>query len=430
MKNIFRRIVVIILTYEAMYLLRRHKPYIIAITGSVGKTSTKDAIYTVLKDHGSVRKSEKSFNSEIGVPLTVLGLPNAWNSPIGWLRNIVDGALAAFFAHSYPEVLVLETGVDHPGDMASLTKWIKPDLVVLTCLPAVPVHVEFFASPAAVIAEKMQLVSALKSDGVLVYNADDAIIAEQLPTVLQRTVGYGRYHTADVTLIRDQQVYCDDMPTGIACQVQVHGSSSTLELTGVLGLPPLYAASAAIAVGIERGLSLDVCVSALKSANFAPNGRMRIISGLKGTVIIDDTYNASPIAMEQALVTLKEVKYAKRRIAVLGDMLELGKFSATEHHKIGVISATTADIVWTVGVRAREIAQGALIGGLSEKHLRQYDDPARAGRELQSFLEPGDVILIKGSQGMRMERIVEEVMADPDAASQLLTRQDQNWLNR
>jgi UDP-N-acetylmuramyl pentapeptide synthase len=430
MKSLFRRIVVNILTAEAAYLLRRTKPFIITVTGSVGKTSTKDAIYTVLKEHCSVRKSEKSFNSEIGVPLTVLGLPNAWNNPLGWLRNIIDGALAAAFTRTYPEVLVLETGVDHPGDMARLTSWIVPDMVVLTSLPAVPVHVEFFASPVAVIAEKMQLVSALKPDGVLVYNADDQLIVDQLSTVLQRTVGYGRYRASTVTFNRDAIRYRDDVPVGTSCVVAVGADTAPLQVQGVLGLAPLYAAAAAIAVAYERGITLAAAATALETPDSAPNGRMRVLRGLKGSTIIDDTYNASPIAVSQALMTLKEVAYAKRRIAVLGDMLELGKFSATAHRRAGAEAAACVDQLWTVGVRAREMAQGALAHGLSDAQVRQYDDAARAGRELQAFLEPGDIVLVKGSQGMRMERIVEEVMAEPEQAEALLVRQDAAWRSR
>ena len=121
MKNLFKQCVVAILTFEAKWLLKRKQPKIIAITGSVGKTSTKDAIYTVLKNHVHTRKSEKSFNSDIGVPLTVLGLRNGWNNPFLWIKNIIDGALHVFFAKGYPDVLILETGVDRKGDMQKLT---------------------------------------------------------------------------------------------------------------------------------------------------------------------------------------------------------------------------------------------------------------------------------------------------------------------
>ena len=173
MKNVLKSVVVKILIWEARLLLKRAKPTIVAVTGNVGKTSTKDAIYSVLKDHKRTRKSEQGFNTDIGVPLTILGLRNAWNDPIRWFKNIIDGLLEALHPGKYPEVLVLEIGVDHPGDMKKLASWVKPDVVVITRLPDVPVHVEFFDSPEAVVQEKLELLKALKPDGIFVYNNDD-----------------------------------------------------------------------------------------------------------------------------------------------------------------------------------------------------------------------------------------------------------------
>jgi len=186
MKASFRLIVTVILIAEASLLLRRHKPRIIAVSGSVGKTTTKDAIFAAIKNNVYARKSDKSFNSEIGVPLTVLGLPNAWNNPFFWFRNLVEGFFLACFSRSYPEVLILETGIDRPGDMEKLAHWLKPDIVVLTRLPEVPVHVEYFPSPTAVIDEKMKIVQALQPDGVFIYNSDDILIEGRLPEILTK----------------------------------------------------------------------------------------------------------------------------------------------------------------------------------------------------------------------------------------------------
>lgn len=429
MKSFFKSVVVMLLTYEAKLLLKRHKPIIIAVTGSVGKTSAKDAIFSVLKRHVSARKSEKSFNSEIGVPLTVLGLPNAWNNPFLWLKNIFDGFFIALFSKSYPAYLILETGVDRPGDMERLTAWIKPNLVVLTRFPDVPVHVEFFSSPEAVVHEKMKLVDSLSSEGVLIYNHDDEIIKRQLSGVRQQTIGFSRYLPSQFTAREDKIYYHDDRPAGITFTLNHINQTVEMKLPGALGTPAIYAALAAAAVGVECGLSLDdVAAAGLDHA--VPPGRLRVMPGIKGTIIIDDTYNASPIAMEQALLTLQEVKYAKRRIAVLGDMLELGKFSPREHERVGELVPRCADVLVTIGIRARKIAEAALAHGLSEKQIYQHDDVARAGRELQALLEPGDVILVKASQGIRAERIVAEVMREPERASELLVRQDEEWQKR
>ena len=429
MKNLFKKIVVSILTFEAKVLLKRHKPTIIAVTGSVGKTSMKDAIYSILKHHHSARKSEKSFNSDIGVPLTVLGLPNAWNNPFLWFKNLVDGLFIAFFSREYPTYLILETGVDRPGDMSKLAEWLSPSILVLTRFPDIPVHVEYFATPEAVIKEKMQLANALTADGVIVYNHDDESIKAELAHVRQQAVGYGRYLPTQFKANADEIIYNDDVPVGIGFTVGYISESVPVRVNGAIGVPLVYTYTGAIAVAAQCGVSLYDAAAALASHQ-PPGGRMRIIKGLKGSIILDDTYNASPTATEQALATLKEVKHAKRKIAVLGDMLELGKYSAGEHERIGSVVAGVADALFTVGVRSRKVAEGALEFGLDEEFIFQYEEGVKAGKELQAYLQPGDVVLIKGSQGLRMEKVVEEVMAHPEEASYTLVRQDTAWQHR
>ncbi len=427
MKNLFKHIIVSILVFEAKLLLGRHRPIIIAITGSVGKTSMKDAIFSILKKHYPTRKSEKSFNSEIGVPLTVLGLPNAWNNPFLWLKNIVDGFFIAVFSKDYPKYLILETGIDRPNDMAKLTSWMKPDMVVLTRLPDVPVHVEYFPDPQAVIDEKMKLVEALKSEGVVIYNHDDEIIQKALIDVRHKAIGFSRYLPSQFTASNDQTFYHDDVPAGLSFVIDDLVQKYTVKISGVIGGQHVYTYSGAIAVASQCGVSVSEAVADLFT-HVSPPGRMRIIKGIKGSVIIDDTYNSSPTAAEQAVITLKEIRHAKRKIAVLGDMLELGRFSAREHERLGELVAQSADILFTIGVRARKIAETALEHGMNEKNIFQYEDTTKAGRELQNLIQSGDAILIKASQGIRAERIVEEVMQDPEKASELLVRQDSAWL--
>ena len=189
MKIVFKKVVIAIITAEARLLLKRRRPFIVGITGSVGKTSVKDAVYTTIKRHYHARKSEKSFNSDIGVALTVLGLQNAWDNPFLWIRNIIDGALTTLFVRHYPEVLVLEMGVDRPGDMMRLASWVRPNIAVLTRFPDVPVHVEYFDLPEQVVQEKMELVRALRVDGTVIYNHDDERINRALETVRQERLG-------------------------------------------------------------------------------------------------------------------------------------------------------------------------------------------------------------------------------------------------
>jgi UDP-N-acetylmuramyl pentapeptide synthase len=191
----------------------------------------------------------------------------------------------------------------------------------------------------------------------------------------------------------------------------------------------VYSVSAAIAVADALGISLDAAAEGLAELR-TPNGRMRLIEGIKSTTILDDTYNASPAAVEQALETLASMKYAKRKIAVIGDMLELGRFSSEEHEKIGEVASRCADVLVTIGVRSRKVAEGALNNGMDEANILQYEDSVSAGRELQNYLAPGDVVLVKASQGIRAERVVEEIMAHPEEAYELLVRQDEEWLKR
>lgn len=426
MKNFLKTVVVKILTFEAKLLLRRAKPKIIAITGNVGKTSTKDAIYQAIRGKVSARKSEKSYNSELGVPLTVLGLENAWSNPVLWIKNIIDGFLHAILPLQYPAVLVLEMGVDRPGDMKNLTAWIKPDIVVLTRLPDIPVHVEHFNSPEAVAKEKLVLVNALKDDGVLIYNEDDERSVAAAKEVRQKTFSFGRYAPADFYASGDNIIYQDGVPIGMSFLIETKGDKGEFLVTGALGVQYAYNFAAASAVASLFEVSLQESADALSRQGTAP-GRMRLIDGLKDTTIIDDTYNSSPVATIQALSTLGELRGVNRRIAVLGDMLELGRYSVEAHKEAGKQAAETADLLITVGVRARGIATGAMEAGMSPEKVIQFEESVKAGRSIQNLLEPGDAILVKGSQGMRMEKIVADIMREPDRAETLLVRQGAIW---
>jgi len=426
MKEFFKHTVVAILTFEARLLLKRVQPKIVAITGNVGKTSTKDAVYTVLKGVVHARKSDKSFNSDIGVALTVLGLRNAWNNPVLWIKNIFDGALHVLFPGNYPEVLVLEMGVDRPGDMKRLTSWIKPDIVVITRLPNVPVHVEYFRSPEEVCEEKMQLAYALKTDGVLIYNNDDENIHQYLDEVRQQSFGFSRYSPSHFTASGDTVLYDGAMPIGMEFMLTHITQQVRARVLGSLGVQHAYTYAAAVAVGSLFDIGIENAVTALQE-HTPPPGRMRIISGFANTVILDDTYNSSPTACEHAVQTLGEISTKGRKIAVLGDMLELGQYSVREHEHIGELVANTVDILVTLGVRSRKIAEEALELGLHEKNIFQYDDVERAGHELRQIITKGDVILVKASQGMRAEKVVKILMDRPEDAPLLLVRQDEVW---
>lgn len=426
MKNFFKSIIVGIITFEAKVLLNRTKPLIIAVTGSVGKTSIKDTIYAVLKDSKHIRKSEKSFNSEFGVPLTILGLQSGWNNPFRWIKILIDGAFIAMHPGNYPKILVLEMGVDRPGDMDKLTSWIRPDIVVLTRLPDVPVHVEFFKSPEDVAKEKIKLVHALKMDGVLVYNKDDEKIVEVANSLFQKTLGYSRYSLSPYTASADKVIYENGRAAGFEFMLTHLDSAVLMRVNGSLGVQHAYNYAASAAVASVFDIDIKTVADTLRTF-VPPPGRMRLIPGIKDTLIIDDTYNSSPTASERSLITLGELRGVKRHIAVLGDMMELGQFSIREHERIGRLVAEHADVLVTIGVRARGFSKGAVEAGMNPNSIFEYDDALRAGIEMQTFIKAGDAILVKGSQSIRAERFVLELMSEPERAEELLVRQGKDW---
>ncbi|MEN9613843.1 MAG: hypothetical protein RLZZ347_150 [Candidatus Parcubacteria bacterium] len=435
MKSFFKKLVIATLTWEAKCALKRYQPKIVAVTGTVGKTSTKDAIFAVLEPHFSVRKSQKSFNSEFGVPLTILNLPNAWNNPLGWIKNIVLGFFVAFPINyrlstiNFPNWLVLEVGADHPGDIARITEWVHPDIAVVTKLSKVPVHVEFFKSVAEVAHEKYQLVHAVKAGGTVILNADDEDVMKFRDGCLGQLITFGAIGDADLHFSHEHIVYEAGRPVGMSAKVHYQGSAIPLTLYGTLGTQMWYPLLAGLSVGVSLGLNLVDLTQSL-SNHLGPNGRMRLIDGINDSTIIDDTYNSSPVAVSAALSTLAGIKTQGKRIAVLGDMLELGKHSVDAHKKVGVEVAPFADLFVCVGERMKDALESALNAGLYENKALQFDTAVEAGKYLKNLIQSGDVILVKGSQGMRMERIVFELMAKPEQASEFLVRQEEEWSKR
>jgi UDP-N-acetylmuramoyl-tripeptide--D-alanyl-D-alanine ligase len=423
MKKIFKKIIVSILIFESRLVLLKYKPKIVAVTGSVGKTTTKDTIFSVLSSSFFVRKSEKSFNSEIGVPLSILGCDNGANNPFKWLGNIFEGLLLILFKNHYPKWLVLEVGADHPGDIEYIAKWLNPDIVVITRFADIPVHVEYFKKPADIIEEKKKLVKYMKKDGFLILNYDDRnvyIIKEEFN---KKTISYGLIDGAKVFGSNVYTYYENEKPKGITFKVDYEGSTIPIKILGVLGESHVYPALAAFAVGSTQGLNLVAMSQALSEKHEIQPGRMKIIEGIKGSTIIDDSYNSSPVAVNSALRTLGDIETKGRKIAVLGDMMELGEYSSDEHKKVGEMATNTCHMLVTVGLRSRDTATGALNAGMKEENIFQFEDSQKAGAYLQNIIEKEDVILVKGSRwAMRMERTVEEIMARPERADELLVR--------
>lgn len=429
-KSLFRNLVVSVIRYEAKLVLVKYKPRIVVVVGSVGKTTTKDAVYSILAKRHFVRKSEKSFNSDIGVPLTILGCKNAWSHPIGWLQNILEGLFLILLKNNYPEWLVLEVGADKPGDISGIARWLQSDAVILTRLPEVPVHVEFFDSPKAVVREKASIITSLKPGGLCIGNGDDPIIRTIMKeNDLGREITFGESRESTVYASHYGITSHNKKPVGIRFHLHHNKEDIPIDITGVVGRQHMLPVIAAAAFGVGVNVPLSDIVDAL-SVYTPPNGRMKLMNGVKNTLIIDDTYNSSPVAVLEALATLEKVHTTGRKIAVLGDMMELGKFSIEEHKRVGERASSVVAMLITVGFRARDIAEGALHMGMDESKILQYDDAREAGKELQNILEDGDVVLLKASQSIRLERVVEEIMAEPMRKGELLVRQEREWKRR
>jgi UDP-N-acetylmuramoyl-tripeptide--D-alanyl-D-alanine ligase len=428
LKELVRHFIVFLLTLEAKAVLKKYQPKVLLVTGSVGKTTTKDAVYTALTGAAFVRRSEKSYNSDVGVPLTILGVPNGWNNPLQWIKNLLEGLFLIFLDAPYPKWLVMEVGADRPGDIRNL-RWLNPDVVLATRFPNVSVHVEFYDSPEAVIQEELGPVWWLGNGGVAVLNADDPRAVRAATREGVRKITYGFSKDADVRAIRLHMNAAGKIVKGISFEARYGEERAHVIVPSVLGDQHASAVLGGIAASIAIGVPFSEAVKNFEKYS-PPAGRMRLISGMRNSVIIDDSYNASPAASEKALEALSEAPRTGKRIAVFGDMLELGSFSVKEHARIGILAAASTDVLITAGIRARGLAAAAIEAGLPQERVFECETSADAAARLVSEIGEGDVVLIKGSQSMRMEKVVKSVMAEPAKAKELLVRQDAEWTLR
>lgn len=429
---LIKKILTFILTIESRLILAKYKPFIIAVTGSVGKTSAKDAIYTALLGGGGfIRKSEKSMNSEIGLPLTIIGAPNAWKSLSGWSKNIWKGFVLIMKRTTYPDTLVLEIGADHPNDIKSVARWLRPNIAVITKIASTPVHVEFFDSAEQVFLEKSALATNVRSGGtVILYGDDEKVlsISKMLASNI-KVITFGLSQNAEVRGANGHIVYENNFPSGYGFNIQVDGKNYEVVNKKVLGSTLIYPNLCAVAVAKAKGLNIDSVISALQNHE-SPKGRMNVLHGLNDSIIIDDSYNSSPDAVVTALETLKSIQTGGQRIAVLGDMMELGKYSADQHREIGKKVAEVANILITVGSRSYATAEEAIKSGMKEENVLTFDRSTEVAGTLFPMINPNDVILIKGSQSIRMERVVKALLKEPEKADRLLVRQEKEWLEK
>lgn len=414
------------LAAAARRLIAARRPEIIGISGSVGKTTSKEAIAAVLSARFAVRATYKNYNNEIGLPLTVIGADTPGRSLSGWLAVLRQAKrLAEDKQAAYPEMLVLEMGIDRPGDMDALLAIARPSRAVLTRLGTA--HLEFFPSLAALYSEKLKIAQGLLPDGICIYNYEDEALRGAVADLPCQTIGYGFSRQAEVAA-ENISIRFGAEP-GSSFKLVYDGSAVPVFIPGLVSRPGILAALAGAAVGFSYGLNAIEIAGAL--AQFSvPAGRMRVLSGINQSLIIDDTYNSSPEAAEESLRTLAEIPrdtYAASW-AVLGDMRELGAESERAHRSIGArVAELGIDRLVTVGAEAALIAAAARQAGMPAERIMACPEATAAADYLASELAAHDVVLIKGSQAVRLEKVVESLLAEPARAGEWLVRQGAEW---
>ncbi len=408
--SFFIRIVTFLLAWEATIFRRRYSGPVIAITGSVGKTTAKETIGLVIrKAYGNdCLVTPKSLNTEIGVPLTLLGFEAEPSGALGWLVALLRGLVAAFFA-KLPKCIVVELGADHPGDIAYLSRLVQPTHAVITNISES--HSQFFNSLDAIREEKTALLHYLHADGVAYLNGDDPLLARfnLEPTqekILVRLHARAHYFASGIKVtLEGTEAVLHHANRTQRIKIRRYGEHHVASV--------LFAAAIADTLGIPATIQLQ----AFKELKPLP-GRGTLLPGKKKSYIYDESYNAQPAAMEASLRTLGELP-ATRRIAVLGDMREL-KDPAATHQGMGKLAKQYADYIIAVGPQSKAYKA-------DEWFLTAYEAVPSALRQLG----PGVIVLVKGSQNtIRLERVVKELMQSPQEAKQLLVRQDDEWLRK
>ena len=425
-----------ILRFMASAVIRKYKPRIVAITGSVGKTSAKEAISIVLAGHFRIRKSEKNYNNEIGVPLTIIGINGGGKSVLGWFLVFLKWLSIIIFPAKYPEILILEMASDRPGDLKYLTDFVRPDISVITEISAS--HLEYFKTLNGILKEKAVLVKVLDEKGLAILNIDNAYLAKLKTELRSNVLSFGFSESADVRALdvflnyhnnqNSSASSLEQETNGLSFKLSYQGTTMPMRLSRALAKQHVYAALAGISVGIGLGMNLVEIGTGLDGF-FSPTGRLNLLPGIKNSFIIDDTYNSALNSSEAALDVMQELGVGKRKIAVLGDMLELGENTETDHIVLArKFLEIKGDIFIAVG-RRMQFAVSELRKRKFTGEIYNFSNPMDAGKKLQEILSVDDMVLVKGSQAMRMEKVVEEVMLETQKAESLLCRQDAEWKN-
>lgn len=366
----------------AAYYRSKFEVRTVGVTGSVGKTTTKEMLASILEQKWRVLKNNANFNNEIGVPLTLFQLD------------------------SRHDVAVVEMAMRGLGEIRRLARIAKPSVGIVTNVGIS--HIERLGSQSAIAEAKSELLEELPSDGLAVINAEDGYFTVLKHHCKCRIISFGTCKWADVigTRVRSGN---DGRYSFV---LFVEGIGAIPIKLPVLGYHNVYNALAAAAAAVGMGLDLETIRQGLESFT-QPMMRMELITSKDGFAILNDTYNASPASVVSALKTLASMRKYKRKIAVLGDMLELGDYSHKAHRDIGsVVVKNGIDMLVTVGPLAKVIAEGAVESGFPKTALLSYADSSEAAHALAGRFSQGDVILIKGSRGVKMDEIVRVLLDD------------------
>ena len=350
---------------------------VVGITGSVGKSTTKEMIAAVLSTTYRVAKTPANHNNDIGMPMALLAMPED------------------------TQIAVVEMGMNHFREIAYLSDIAKPDVSVIINIGTM--HIEFLGSMEGILQAKLEILEGMPQDGKVILNGDDSLLWNQQKTAGMKASYFGVNNAA--CDVRGGEVA--ETADGIRFRVRKGDVALPVELP-LEGIHYVHDALAAVAVGLEEGVSPEMIRQSLSMfQNMA--GRQEIFEA-KGFTIIKDCYNAGPESMAAALNVLGN--RPGRRVAVLGDMLELGVCTQAEHYKVGRIAAEKADVLLAYGPNSVRVLNGALTGGMPQTRARAFTDRDRLVEVLKQIAKPGDVILFKGSQGMKMFLALEAFLKD------------------
>jgi len=350
-----------------------HGVTVIGVTGSNGKTTTREMIYHVLSKYRKGHRSPENFNNQIGVPVTLLGVEND------------------------DDFVVAEMGSNAPGEIAALSRIAEPDIAVITNVG--PSHLAGFKDIQGVVVEKISIVAGLKKHGVVICGVEQTEALERLRALDWNVITFGVDGPADVTGSRVQQqpgrLYFE---TNDRVQVEIP----------IMGVHNVKNALAALAVARRMGITSRQYAEAMKDFAGVP-GRLQARE-IHGITVIDDSYNANPASMSAAIAELSTWKGVLRRVLVCGDMEELGESAAEYHVRLGEEAArSNIDLLFAVGPKCALAAQAALEAGMGHSRVQKSINSRRLARLIKSMIREGDVILVKGSHAMQMEKVVESL---------------------